>query len=205
MTRKIAVITARAEYEYAVLVDEGDSGRPGIAVEAHRYTGAHLSPEFGSTWKRIEDGFAIDAKVEMLLSSNDTPVAVAKSVGLGTIGFADALDRLEPDILLVLGDRFEILSAVTAATMLRIPVAHLHGGQPRSLIDEPIRHRRHKNVAHPLHRRRRIPEAGRADGGISRASLLRRRAGAGASAAPSALSWSELEKGLTSRCPLRSS
>lgn len=104
-------------------------------------TGMHLSPEFGLTYKLIEqDGFGIDAKVEMLLSS-DTPVGIAKSVGLGVIGFADALDHLKPDILVVLGDRFEILAAVQAALVARIPVAHIHGGETtEGAIDEAIRH-----------------------------------------------------------------
>ena len=78
-------------------------------------TGMHLSPEFGLTYQQIEaDGFTIDAGVEMLLSS-DSPVGIAKSIGLGVIGFADALQSLEPDILVVLGDRFEILAAAQAA------------------------------------------------------------------------------------------
>lgn len=139
--RKIAVVTGtRAEYGLLYWLMKEIQADQELQLQLI-VTGAHLSPEFGSTWKRIEeDGFAIDAKVEMLLSS-DTPVAVAKSVGLGTIGFSDALDRLKPDILLVLGDRFEILSAVTAAAMLRIPVAHLHGGEStEGAVDEAIRH-----------------------------------------------------------------
>lgn len=104
-------------------------------------TGMHLAPEFGLTFRAIEaDGFAIDARVEALLSS-DTPVGVAKSMGLGVIGFADALDRLRPDILLVLGDRFEILAAVQAALVARIPVAHIAGGDTtEGAFDEAIRH-----------------------------------------------------------------
>lgn len=141
MTRKIAVVTGtRAEYGLLFWLMKEIQADPGLELQLI-VTGAHLSPEFGSTWKAIEeDGFRIDAKVEMLLSS-DSPVAIAKSVGLGTIGFADALDCLRPDILVVLGDRFEILSAVTAATMLRIPVAHLHGGEStEGVVDEAIRH-----------------------------------------------------------------
>src|SRR3970282_2082779 len=101
----------------------------------------HLSPEFGLTYKQIEaDGFAIDAKVEMLLSS-DSPVGIAKSMGLGVIGFADALDRLRPDILVVLGDRFEILAAAQAAMVARIPIAHIHGGETtEGAFEEGIRH-----------------------------------------------------------------
>jgi GDP/UDP-N,N'-diacetylbacillosamine 2-epimerase (hydrolysing) len=104
-------------------------------------TGMHLSPEFGLTYREIEkDGFQIDRKVEMLTSS-DTPVGIAKSMGLGLIGCADALNELKPDLLVVLGDRFEIFAAVAAALVARIPVAHLHGGEAtEGLIDEAIRH-----------------------------------------------------------------
>jgi UDP-hydrolysing UDP-N-acetyl-D-glucosamine 2-epimerase len=104
-------------------------------------TGMHLSPEFGLTYKVIEeDGFTIDEKVEVLLSG-DTPVSIAKSMGLGIIGFADALERLKPDIMVVLGDRWEILSACGAAIPARIPIAHLHGGETtQGVIDEVIRH-----------------------------------------------------------------
>ena len=104
-------------------------------------TGMHLSPEFGLTYQAIEaDGFVIDAKVEMLLSS-DTPVGIAKSIGLGTIGFADALDNLKPEILVLLGDRYEILAAAQAALVARIPVAHIAGGDTsEGAFDEAIRH-----------------------------------------------------------------
>jgi GDP/UDP-N,N'-diacetylbacillosamine 2-epimerase (hydrolysing) len=104
-------------------------------------TGMHLSPEFGLTYREIEaDGFAIDRKVEMLTSS-DSPVGIAKSIGLGLIGFADALNELRPDLVVVLGDRFEILAAVEAALVAGIPVAHLHGGETtEGAIDEAIRH-----------------------------------------------------------------
>jgi len=141
MTRKIAVVTGtRAEYGLLSWLMEEIQADQELQLQII-VTGAHLSPEFGSTWKQIEaDGFSINAKVEMLLSS-DTPVAVTKSIGLGTIGFADALDLLQPDILVVLGDRFELLSAVTAATILRIPIAHIHGGEStEGVVDEAIRH-----------------------------------------------------------------
>src|SRR5690606_32044466 len=107
---------------------QGIAESSGLALQLIA-TGMHLSPEFGLTYREIErDGFRIDRKVEMLLSS-DTTVGTAKSIGLGTIGFADALDDLQPDLLLVLGDRFEILAAVSAATASRIPIAHVHGGE----------------------------------------------------------------------------
>ena len=104
-------------------------------------TNMHLSPEFGLTYREIErDGFKIDKKVQMLLSS-DTANATTKSVGLATIGFADAYEDLQPDLIVVLGDRFEILAAVTAALFFRIPVAHLHGGEiTEGAYDDSIRH-----------------------------------------------------------------
>ena len=104
-------------------------------------TGMHLSPEFGLTYKVIEDdGFVSDAQIEMLLSS-DTPVGIAKSIGLGIIGFAEVLDRLKPDIMIVLGDRYEILAATQAALVARIPIAHIGGGDTtEGAFDESIRH-----------------------------------------------------------------
>jgi len=104
-------------------------------------TGMHLSPEFGLTYREIEaDGFPIDCKVEMLLSS-DTPVGVTKSMGVGMISFAGALADLQPDLLLILGDRYEIFVAASAAMIARIPIGHLHGGEAtEGSIDEPIRH-----------------------------------------------------------------
>jgi GDP/UDP-N,N'-diacetylbacillosamine 2-epimerase (hydrolysing) len=104
-------------------------------------TGMHLSPEFGLTYKQIEDdGFKIDRKIEMLLSS-DTSTGVSKSIGVGIIGFADAYNDLKPDLVLLLGDRFEIFAAATAAMIAKIPIAHCHGGEStEGLIDEPIRH-----------------------------------------------------------------
>ena len=104
-------------------------------------TGMHLSPEFGNTYQQIEkDGFIINKKIDILLSS-DSEVGIAKSMGLGMIGFADAFNDLSPDLLVVLGDRFEIFSAVSVAMIAKIPVAHLSGGEAtEGLIDEPIRH-----------------------------------------------------------------
>ena len=101
----------------------------------------HLSPEFGLTYEVIEgDGFKIDAKVETLLSS-DTAVGITKSMGLGFIGFADVLNELKPDILVVYGDRYEMLAAVSAALIARVPVAHISGGDTtEGAYDESIRH-----------------------------------------------------------------
>lgn len=104
-------------------------------------TGMHLSPEYGLTYKEIEEaGFTIDSKIEMLLSS-DTSSAISKSIGLGIIGFADTLEFLKPDIVLVLGDRFELIAAATAALIAGFPLAHIHGGETtEGAFDESIRH-----------------------------------------------------------------
>ncbi len=104
-------------------------------------SGMHLSPEFGMTVKTIEeDGFEINERVEMLLSS-DTPEGIAKSMGLGTIGFAQVYTRFRPDILVVLGDRFEMHAAVVAALPFKIPVAHLYGGElTEGAMDDAFRH-----------------------------------------------------------------
>lgn len=139
--RKICVITGtRAEYGLLRWVMEGIQDDPELILQIIA-TGMHLSPEFGFTYQAIEqDGFQINRKVEMLTSS-DTPVGIAKSMGLGMIGFADALNDLKPDLILVLGDRFEIFSAVSAALVARIPVAHLHGGETtEGAFDEALRH-----------------------------------------------------------------
>lgn len=104
-------------------------------------TGAHLSPEFGLTFQEIEaDGFEIDEKIEMLLSS-DSPAAISKSMGLAMIGFADYFERSKPDLLLVLGDRYETLAVCCAAMNHRIPIAHLYGGETtEGAVDEAMRH-----------------------------------------------------------------
>jgi UDP-hydrolysing UDP-N-acetyl-D-glucosamine 2-epimerase len=141
VSRKICFITGtRAEYGLLRvlmgLVRDDDAFQVQVAV-----TGMHLSPEFGLTFREIEaDGFRIDERVEMLLSS-DTSVGVAKATGLGLIGFADAFERLKPDMLVVLGDRFEILAAATAGLLAGIPIAHIHGGETtEGAFDEAIRH-----------------------------------------------------------------
>lgn len=139
--RKIAIVTGtRAEYGLLYWIIKGIHEDPDLELQLI-VTGMHLSSEFGLTVDVIEqDGFTIAERVEMLLSS-DTETAIATSMGLGMIGFAKAFERLKPDILVVLGDRFEILSAVCATIPFRIPVAHIHGGEStEGLIDEPIRH-----------------------------------------------------------------
>jgi len=104
-------------------------------------TGMHLSPEFGLTYRELEkDGFTINNKVEMLVSA-DTPSSISKSTGLGLIGFADAYVDLQPDMVVVLGDRYELLAASTAALFARIPIAHIGGGETtEGAFDEAIRH-----------------------------------------------------------------
>lgn len=139
--RKICIVTgSRAEYGLLYWLMKEVSADPDLQLQIIA-TGMHLSPEFGLTYQQIEaDGFSIDAKVEMLLSS-DSPVGIAKSMGLGVIGFADALDHLKPDILVVLGDRFEILAAAQVAMVAQIPIAHIHGGETtEGAFDEGIRH-----------------------------------------------------------------
>ncbi len=103
-------------------------------------TGMHLSPEFGLTYKEIEKEFTIDKKIEMLLSS-DTPIGISKSMGLAQISFAEAYEELKPEMVVVLGDRYETFSAASAAMIARIPIAHLHGGETtEGAFDESIRH-----------------------------------------------------------------
>ena len=139
--KKICVITgSRAEYGLLRWVIQG-------ILESHKLklqliaSGTHLSPEFGLTVKDIEaDGLMVDSRIEMLLSS-DTSVGVCKSMGLGIIGFSDAMFDLKPDLLLVLGDRYEIFAAAAAANISLIPIAHLHGGETtEGAFDEAMRH-----------------------------------------------------------------
>lgn len=139
--RKICVVTgSRAEYGLLSGLMRAIQQDEELQLQIIA-TNMHLSPEFGLTYKEIEqDGFKIDKKVQMLLSG-DTSNATTKSVGLATIGFADAYEDLKPDLLVVLGDRFEIIAAVTAALFFKIPVAHLHGGEiTEGAYDDCIRH-----------------------------------------------------------------
>lgn len=139
--RKVAVFTG-SRAEYGLLARLMGLLRDAPEVQLQVIAGAmHFAPEFGQTWRGIvADGFAIDAQVEMLLAS-DTPVGVVKSLGLGTIGMADALARLDPDLLVILGDRFEALAAAQAALIMGIPIAHIHGGEiSEGAYDDAIRH-----------------------------------------------------------------
>ncbi len=141
MRRKICVITGtRAEFGLLRWLMHELQSHPDLELQVVA-TGMHLSPEFGLTYREVEQsGFEINAKVEMLLSA-DTATAVSKSMGIGLIGFADVFERLSPDIIVVLGDRFEIFSAASAALIAGIPIAHLHGGEKtEGAYDEAIRH-----------------------------------------------------------------
>ena len=139
--KKIAVFTGtRAEYGLLYWLMKDIQSDPDLELQILA-TAMHYSPEHGETWKTIvNDGFEITESVEMLLSS-DTPSAVVKSMGVGLLGFADALRRMQPDLLVVLGDRFEALAVTQAALIMQIPVAHLHGGEiTEGAYDESIRH-----------------------------------------------------------------
>jgi UDP-N-acetylglucosamine 2-epimerase (non-hydrolysing)/GDP/UDP-N,N'-diacetylbacillosamine 2-epimerase (hydrolysing) len=139
--RTIGVVTGtRADYGLLRWLLQEIQDDPALHLQIIA-TGMHLSNEFGLTYRQIEaDGYVLDAKVEMLLSS-DTPASISKSMGVGMLGFADALARLRPDILVILGDRFEALVATQTAMIARIPVAHLHGGEiSEGAVDESIRH-----------------------------------------------------------------
>lgn len=141
MSRKICVVTGtRAEFGLLRWLMQEIDASEALTLQVVA-TGMHLSPEFGLTYREIEQaGFTIDAKVEMLLSA-DTASAVTKSMGLGLIGYADAYTRLAPDLIVLLGDRFEIFAAAAAAMIAGIPIAHLHGGETtEGAFDEAIRH-----------------------------------------------------------------
>ncbi len=140
-SRKIAVVTgSRADYGllYWILNEIHDD--PALDLQLI-ITGMHLAPEFGSTWRQVrDDGFPIAAKIDMQVTA-DTPSAIARSMGLGTAGFGEAFETLDPDLLVLLGDRFEILCAAQAAVVARVPIAHIHGGEvTEGVFDESFRH-----------------------------------------------------------------
>jgi GDP/UDP-N,N'-diacetylbacillosamine 2-epimerase (hydrolysing) len=138
--RKICVVTGtRAEYGLLYWLMKEIQSDESLEMQLI-VTGMHLSPEFGLTYKEIEKDFSINKKIEMLLSS-DTSIGISKSMGLAQISFAEAYNDLQPDIVVLLGDRYEILSAASAAMIARIPIAHLHGGETtEGAFDEAIRH-----------------------------------------------------------------
>ena len=139
--RTIGVVTvARSDYGIYLPILRKIQGDPELKL--HLIVGGmHLAPEFGHTVEEIEaDGFAIGERVEMLLSS-DSPAGIAKSIGLGVIGFAQVYAAFRPDILVVLGDRFEMYAAAVAALPFKIPIAHIHGGEvTQGALDDALRH-----------------------------------------------------------------
>jgi GDP/UDP-N,N'-diacetylbacillosamine 2-epimerase (hydrolysing) len=141
MKKKVCIVTGtRAEYGLLYWLMRGVQVDETFELQIC-VTGMHLSPEFGLTYKNVEaDGFKIDKKIELLLSS-DTAVGISHSIALGVSGFAIAFEELKPDLVVILGDRFEMLSVAIAATIGKIPIAHCHGGEStEGVIDEPIRH-----------------------------------------------------------------
>ena len=139
--KRVCIITGtRAEYGLLKLIVDKVHRAKDLELNLV-VTGMHLSPEFGLTYKEIEeDGYPIASKVEMLLSS-DTPVGVTKSMGVALMGFADYFEMNKPDIAVVLGDRYETFMAAAAAMVARVPIAHIHGGEiTEGAMDEAIRH-----------------------------------------------------------------
>jgi GDP/UDP-N,N'-diacetylbacillosamine 2-epimerase (hydrolysing) len=139
--KKVCVFTGgRAEYGLLIPLIERLEEASDIELQL-LVTGMHLSPEFGLTYQKIlEDGHQISEKVEMILSS-DSSVSICKSMGLGMIGYADALERLKPDMVVTLGDRFENMAVSTTCWTMRIPVAHIQGGEKtKGAIDDQFRH-----------------------------------------------------------------
>jgi UDP-hydrolysing UDP-N-acetyl-D-glucosamine 2-epimerase len=140
MKRKIAAITtSRADYGhlYWPLRDLSENGNVDLKIIA---LGSHLSPEFGNTFQEIvNDGFTIDSRIECLLSS-DTDVGMAKTIGMATLGLADLLGQMRPDLLLLIADRYEMLAPASVALALRIPIAHIEGGEvSEGAIDDAVR------------------------------------------------------------------
>ena len=141
MKRKIAVVTtSRADYSHLYWPLHDLSRHPDVDVQLI-VLGAHLSPEFGHTIREIErDGLAIAARIECVLSS-DTDVGMAKTIGLATLSLADCLGQMRPDIILLIADRYEMLAPAAVALALRIPIAHIEGGElSEGAIDDAVRH-----------------------------------------------------------------
>jgi GDP/UDP-N,N'-diacetylbacillosamine 2-epimerase (hydrolysing) len=139
--RKICVVTStRADYGLLRWIMQGIRNAPDLDLQV-LVTGAHLSPVFGLTYREIDaDGFRIDHKIDIELDS-DTSVGVTRSMGLALQGAGAALQELKPDVLVLLGDRYEIVAAAAAAAISRVPIAHLHGGETtEGAFDEAMRH-----------------------------------------------------------------
>src|ERR1051325_6640386 len=140
MKRTIAVVTSsRADYSHLYWPLRELASHAAVELKLIAL-GPHLSPEFGCAVREIEnDGFRIDARIECLLSS-DSDIGMAKTIGLATLGLADCLGNMRPDLLLLTADRYEMLAPATVATALRIPLAHIEGGEiSEGAIDDAIR------------------------------------------------------------------
>jgi GDP/UDP-N,N'-diacetylbacillosamine 2-epimerase (hydrolysing) len=168
MAKKICVVTGtRAEYGLLYWTLKGLMDKPGFSLYLV-VTGMHLAPEFGMTCERIEaDGFRIDRKVDILLAS-DSGVGMAKSMGLGLIGFSEVYRECNPDLLFIVGDRFEMFAAAAAAMACNIPIAHCHGGETtQGAIDEAMRHAitkmSHLHFTSTEEYRRRVIQLGEAE------------------------------------------
>ena len=141
MNRKILVVTGtRAEYGLLRWLMQGIKDDSELILQVI-VTGMHLSSTFGFTYKEIEsDGFRINKKIE-IIGDSDANTDISKSIAKGIVGFANAFEKLAPDLIIVLGDRFEILSAAISAHVARIPIAHIHGGEStEGILDEAFRH-----------------------------------------------------------------
>lgn len=138
--RKICVVTAtRAEYGSLFWIMKEIEQESSLKLQL-LVTGTHLSPEFGLTYQEIEKDFTIDKKIEILLSS-DTTIGLSKAMGLAQISFSEAYNELKPDLVIILGDRYEMLSAASCAMILGVPIMHLAGGErSEGAFDESIRH-----------------------------------------------------------------
>src|SRR5271169_1412361 len=140
MKRTIAVVTtSRADYSHLYWPLYDLSRHPDVELKLI-VMGSHLSPEFGATVGEIErDGFQIAARIECLLSS-DTDIGMAKTIGLATLSLADCLGQMRPDLLLLIADRYEMLAPASVALALRIPIAHIEGGEiSEGAIDDAVR------------------------------------------------------------------
>lgn len=140
MKKKICVVTgSRAEYGLLYWLIKEINNSQNLKLQLI-VTGMHLSKEFGSTYKEIEKDFKIDKKIDMQLFS-DTAAGISRSIGIAQESFSEAYNDLKPHMVVVLGDRYEIFSAASAAMISRIPIAHIHGGEAtEGQIDEAIRH-----------------------------------------------------------------
>ena len=138
--RILVVTTSRADYSHVQWLLHSLKSHAAVDLKIVAF-GPHLSPEFGRTVQEIgRDGFVVDEVIESLLSS-DTDVGMAKSLGLATLGLADTLGRLRPDLLVITADRYEMLAAASVALTLRIPIAHVEGGElSEGAIDDAVRH-----------------------------------------------------------------